>query len=67
MITREWSGVMTDAVEKDSGAITAFFNGPEGDVGPRLSNGRTVGDLSHVHELGKMAAKDALKLYSKLL
>ncbi len=50
---------MTDAVEKESGAITAFFNGPEGDVGPRLSNGRTVGDLRHVHELGKMAAKDA--------
>ena len=23
---------MTDAVEKESGAITAFFNGPEGDV-----------------------------------
>lgn len=65
-ITRDWSGVMTDAVENESGAITAFFNGPEGDVGPRLSNGKTVGDLSHVHELGKIAAKDALKLYSKL-
>ena len=65
-ITRDWSGVMTDAVENESGATTAFFNGPEGDVGPRLSNGKTVGDLSHVHELGKLAAKDALKLYSKI-
>lgn len=65
-ITRDWSGVMTDAVENESGAVTAFFNGPEGDVGPRLSNGKTVGDLSHVHELGKIAAKDALKLYSKI-
>lgn len=65
-ITRDWSGLMTDAVEEKSGAITAFFNGPEGDVGPRISNGRTVGDLSYVYELGEKAATDAVKLYEKI-
>ena len=65
-ITRDWSGIMTDAVEDKSGAITAFFNGPEGDVGPRLSNGKTVGDLSYVYELGNVAAKDAVKLWDKV-
>ncbi len=65
-ITRDWSGLMTDAVENESGAITAFFNGPEGDVGPRISNGKTVGDLSYVYELGEKAAKDALKIYKKI-
>lgn len=33
-ITRDWSGYMIDAVEAISGGITAFFNGPEGDVAP---------------------------------
>lgn len=65
-ITRDWSGLMTDAVEKQTDAITAFFNGPEGDVGPRISNGKTVGDLSYVYELGEKAAADAVKLAEKL-
>ncbi len=63
-ITRDWSGIMVDAVEEKSGAITAFFNGPEGDVGPRLSNGATVGDITYVRELGAIAARDAVKIYS---
>lgn len=66
-ITRDWSGIMTDAVEEKSGAITAFFNGPEGDVGPRISNGKTVGDLSYVFELGKKAAADATAIYDTLV
>ena len=65
-ITRDWSGIMVDAVEEKSGAVTAFFNGPEGDVGPRISNGKTVGDLNYVYELGEKAAKDAVKCYEKL-
>lgn len=65
-ITRDWSGVMVDALEKQSGGITAFFNGPEGDVGPRLSNGETVGNLDYVYELGKIAAKDALEIFGKI-
>jgi len=65
-ITRDWSGVMIDALEKQSGGITAFFNGPEGDVGPRISNGKTVGNLDYVHELGEIAAKDALEVFGKI-
>jgi hypothetical protein len=42
-ISRDWSGVMIDALEDASDGITAFFNGPEGDVGPRLTNGATTG------------------------
>ena len=61
-ITRDWSGHMIDALEAVSGGITAFFNGPEGDVGPRLSNGKTTGDISYVHELGKVAAADVLRI-----
>lgn len=65
-ITRDWSGLMTDAVEKESAAVTAFFNGPEGDVGPRISNGGTTGDLSYVYELGEKAAANAVKLYKSM-
>lgn len=65
-ITRDWSGAMVDALEQHSGGITAFFNGPEGDVGPRLSNGKTIGDLSHVHELGAIAAADVLRIFDQI-
>lgn len=65
-ITRDWPGIMTDAVESVSGGITAFFNGPEGDVGPRLSNGKTIGNIKLTEELGAIAAADALKIYNSL-
>lgn len=65
-ISRDWSGIMVDTLEKQSGAITAFFNGPEGDVGPRLSNGQTVGDISYVRELGGVAAQDAVRIYKNI-
>ena len=65
-ITRDWAGIMTDAVETVSGAVTAFFNGPEGDQGPRLSNGRTVGNIKLTEELGAIAAADALRIFNTL-
>lgn len=69
-ITRDWSGVMTDELERQSGAITAFFNGPEGDVGPRLSNGETTGGietgLPYAYELGATAAQDAVHIYKEI-
>lgn len=67
-ISRDWSGLMTDALEEKTGAITAFFNGPEGDIGPRLSNGRTTGggDYAYVYEIGGVAARDALAISEKL-
>ena len=65
-ITRDWSGIMIDTLEKQSGAITAFFNGPEGDIGPRISNKKTTGDMDYVRELGAVAAQDAVRIYNKL-
>jgi len=64
-ISRDWSGVMCDALERESGAVSAFFCGQEGDVGPRLSNGKTVGGglISFVLELGVKAARDAIAIY----
>lgn len=62
-ISRDWAGVMIDALERETGAVTAFFNGTEGDVGPRLTNGKTTGDLRYAMELGGVAARDAVAIY----
>lgn len=37
-----------------------------GDVGPRLSNGRTTGDISYVEEIGSYAALDAVRIASSV-
>ena len=67
-ISRDWAGVMVDDVERVSGAVTAFFNGAEGDVGPRLTNGLTVGkgDITYAERHGALAAHDAARIYKKL-
>ena len=67
-ISRDWPGVMCDVLEKESGAVTAFFNGPEGDVGPRLTNGETTGNgnIAYIYETGYKAAADALKIYKTI-
>ena len=67
-VTRDWPGPMTDALEEKTGGITAFFNGPEGDAGPRISNGKTVGDktMKYVYELGEVAARDAVAIYEQI-
>ena len=57
-ITRDWSYAMLDATEQATGATAVFFNGAVGDVGPRLSNGKTVGDITYVEELGAVAKRD---------
>ena len=62
-ITRDWCGVMIDRLEEVSGGVTAFYNGCEGDVGPRLSNGKTTGNLALALELGGVAANDAVKAW----
>lgn len=59
-ITRDWAGIMLDRLETESGAPAVFINGAFGNVGPRLSNGDTTGDLSHARELGGIAALDAI-------
>jgi len=67
-ISRDWSGVMCDRVEFLTGGITAFFNGAEGDVGPRLTNGKTVGfgNIKYAEELGSVAAQDAMRIYNQI-
>lgn len=65
-ISRDWAGVMIDALDAQTGSITGFFNGPEGDVGPRLSNGQTVGNMDYVREVGALAAQDAIRIFKQI-
>ena len=67
-VTRDWMGVMVDGVETQTGTITAFFNGAEGDVGPRLSNGMTWGTHGYreMEEVGNLATLDAVKAYKSI-
>ncbi len=65
-ISRDWAGVMVDRLRELTGAVTAFFNGFEGDVGPRLTNGFTTGDIHYAEELGGIAAQDAVRIYNTI-
>ncbi|HCS75338.1 MAG TPA: hypothetical protein DIW17_15870 [Clostridiales bacterium] len=65
-ISRDWAGVMIDRLEKETGAVTAFLNGAEGDVGPRLTNGGTTGNINYAMEHGAVAAQDALCAYKSI-
>ena len=67
-VTRDWPGIMTEAIDTLRGGLTAFFNGTMGYTGPRLSNGRTsgLGDVKYVHELGIIAAADAVQIYKNI-
>ncbi len=66
IVTRDWYGVMLDRLEHETNTISVFFNGAIGDVGPRISNGKTVGDITYVEELGEKAANDAAAIAEKL-
>ena len=65
-ITRDWCGVMVDRLQEQSGGITAFINGSAGDCGPRLPNGRTIGNLQMAMELGGKAAIDAVRAWRSI-
>lgn len=67
-ISRDWPGVMIDVLEAETGAVTAFINGPEGDVGPRLSNGRTTGGgkIEYAMRHGAWAGQDAVRIYKNM-
>ena len=62
-ITRDWSGVMTDMLEEETGAITGFLSGVEGDQGPNLPNGRTTGTYPMALRLGARAGHDAVRAF----
>ena len=63
-VSRDWSGYMTDRLEFVSKCKTAFFNGPEGDIGPRLSRGTTVGNLRSILETDVPDARVDVKTYN---
>ena len=74
-VTRDWPGVMVDSLEKHTGAMTVYFNGAEGDVGPRVTNGKTTGDsnletgdstMIDMIEVGCLAALDATRAYNQI-
>ena len=65
-ITRDWCGVMTDRIEDITDAPCAFLNGPEGDIGPRLANGRTTANLEAMKEFAKIPTADAENIYGKI-
>lgn len=67
-ITRDWPGVVIDALEERTGAPALFLQGPEGDAGPRMKSGKTIGEASaeDAVEMGRIAAADALAIYRRL-
>ena len=65
-ITRDWSGGMVDALERETGMICTFFAGPPGDTGPRLPNGKTTGNIEMMEELGELAGKDAIRIFNSI-
>lgn len=65
-ISRDWPGYMVDRLEKETGAPAVFLNGAEGDIGPRLSNGMTTGDMKLMKEVGVIAGEDAVQAYKSI-
>jgi len=65
-ITRDWAGVMTDMLETETGAITGFYAGFEGDQGPNLPNGRTTGTYKLALQLGARAGIDAVRAFRNI-
>lgn len=65
-ISRDWPGYMVDRLEKETDAPAVFINGAEGDIGPRLSNGMTTGDMELMKEVGIIAGEDAVRAYKSI-
>jgi len=65
-VTRDWAGVMVDRLEAESGAMTMFINGAQGDIAPRMANGDSVGNLQHAMEVGGLAGIDAVRAYKTI-
>ena len=65
-ITRDWPGLMIDRLTEITGSPCMYINGAEGDVGPRLSNGKTTGGESYVIETGRIAAADVEKAFHNI-
>ncbi len=66
LITRDWSGGMLDAMEAHTGVVTAFFQGTEGDVAPRIIQSVPVCCIDQTEALGKIAAADAIRIFDTI-
>ncbi len=66
IISQDWPGVMVRRIEELSKAPTAFINGAIGDVGPRLTCGKTLANICYAEELGGVAAQDAAKIFKAI-
>ena len=66
IISQDWPGVMVRRVEALAGAPAAFINGCIGDVGPRLTCGKTLADIHYAEELGGVAAQDATRIFKSI-
>jgi len=65
-VTRDWPGVMVDRMEAETGGMTIFVNGTQGDIAPRMANGDSVGNLQHAMEVGGLAGIDAVRAYKSI-
>jgi len=65
-ITRDWPGVMTDTLEEETGGITGFYAGVEGDQGPNLPNGKTTGTYKMALRHGARAGEDAVRAFRNI-
>ena len=65
-ITRDWPGVMTDMLDAETGGISGFFAGFEGDQGPNLPNGKTTGSYKLALQHGARAGADAVRAFRSI-
>jgi len=65
-ITRDWPGTMKDVMERETGALTMFLQGPIGEVGPRCPNGDTTQTYAVARELGYGAGMDAVRAWNSI-
>ncbi len=65
-ITRDWPGVMTDMLDAETGGISGFYAGLEGDQGPNLPNGRTTGNYRLALQHGARAGEDAVRAFRNI-
>lgn len=65
-ITRDWYGVMVDMLDEESGGISAFFQGFEGDQGPRVPNGQTEQNYITALRIGGQAGMDAVRAWKSI-
>ncbi len=62
-ITRDWPGPMKDILERETGGMTLFLAGSNGETGPRCPNGGTTESYEAALELGKRAGLDAVRAW----